>query len=406
MTEAFSFFSGIIFDEPSSEFNKSGFNDFMKIMSENLINYSVSKFNELTYKFNASILNESDSESIKILINSTQGDIDKLNELYSTENYYSASSYSVRVGINSLYSAYVIDYLLNQSDLESMIIELNKSLVDFEKIFDREILIDSINDFEAIGISIERLFEAKGLLNATAEYYLKNDSFNALYNLAFAHIRLKTSESWLSLKDMLTGNMTYKFNQEDFSELAYTRIENAKTLSNYAKSMQESYYTSSADDMIDSSVSAYRRGDIVFSLFESLKSISNSNLALSLAGVTDENLDDRISVLMSLAAKNINLAKSKGVMPTMAYSYYEYGQTFRESDPLQAIIFFEYSKQFSMLSEDLANQVNIKTGNGVMIESEDKQLLAKITISFFIGLLFALTVLEVYYERALRNKRK
>jgi predicted S18 family serine protease len=168
--------------------------------------------------------------------------------------------------------------------------------------------------------------------------------------------------------------------------------------------MQESYYTDSSDDLIGKSVKAYNNGDIVYSLFESLKSISNSNLALSLAGVTDQNLDERIALLTDLAAKNINLAESKNIIPILAYSYYEYGQTFRESEPLQAIIFFEYSKQFSLLSEQLASQAIIKENNESAINYN--LLLPKLAISFFIGLLTSLIFLEVYYERALFNKRK
>jgi uncharacterized protein len=404
INQAFSFFTGVKFDEPSSELNKSRFNEFMKIMSDNLIDYSTASFNNMINDFSSQTLNASDSLSIESLINSTRDDIDAMNELYNNENYYSASSYSVRVGINSLYVSYLIDYLENSSDLPSMIAGFNYSLNDFENNFNNRILIDNANDFEAISVSIERMFEAKDLLNSAADSLGNNDSFGALYNLAFANVRLKTSESWLGLKDLLAGNLSYEFSQHDFLELAYTRIENAKTLLNYAKSMQESYYTDSSKDLIDKSVSAYNEGDIIFSLFESLKSIANSNLALSLTGVTDENINERINLSMTLAARDINLAESKNVIPILAYSYYEYGQTFRESDLLQAVIFFEYSKQFSLLSEQLAGRAIAKESSAESFNITP--LLPAIAISFFIGILAALSALEAYYERALLNKRK
>jgi uncharacterized protein len=404
ITEAFSMFSGIIFTEPSSELNKSNFNNFMKIMSNNLINSSNFTFNNLIGKYNSSLINETDALSIDYLINSTIADIEKMNELYSSENYYSASSYSVRVGINSLYLTYLFDYFTEKIDYEKLIANLNDSLNKLDHDFKNRIIIDNENDFEAISISIERMFEAKDLLDLAISQYEKNDTFGALYNLAFCAVRIKTSESWFSLKDLLTGDLNYEFNQNDFSEIAYTRIESAKTLLNYAKSMQESYYTDSSNDLIERSVQAYNEGDIVYSLFESLKSISNSNLALSLAGVTDENIDERIELLMDLAAKNINLAESKGVIPIMAYSYYEYGQTFMDLEPLQSIIFFEYSKQFSLLSEQLAFKAFEE--EKIEIEIDYIYLLPKLTISLLLGVLVALLVLESYYERALFNKRK
>jgi predicted S18 family serine protease len=125
------------------------------------------------------------------------------------------------------------------------------------------------------------------LLNSSIESYNNNDSYGALYNLAYSKIRLNTAKSWFSLNGLLKGNLSYVFNQEDYSELAYTRIENAKTLLNYANSLGESYYSEYAQELIDSSMSAYNKGDIIYSLFQSLKSISNSNLALSLSGVND-----------------------------------------------------------------------------------------------------------------------
>ena len=92
-------------------------------------------------------------------------------------------------------------------------------------------------------------------------------------------------------------------------------IENAKTLLNYAKSLGESYYSTYAQELIDSSMSAYNKGDIIYSIFQSLKSIANSNLALSLSGVNDKNINERILLLEDLAAKNINYAQSKTLYP-------------------------------------------------------------------------------------------
>jgi len=403
ITEAFSYFSGIIFSEPSSVIDKSGFNDFMKVMSEELISYSNLMFDDLIKKNVSSIVNASEYLEIEAAINYTLDDIKKMNELYGLENYYSASSYSVKVSINSLYLNYLADYLIGNFNLSEMVDEMNDSILEFEKKFDTSLLIDNANDFEAISISIERMFEAKELLSLAADYMNNNDSYNALYNLAFAKVRLKTSESWFGLKDLLVGDYSYEFNQYDFRELAYTRIENAKTLLNYANSMQESYYTVSASELIDKSYSAYLNGDIIYSLFESLKSISNSNLALSLAGINDENLNQRISLLMDLAAKNINSVTAKGIIPILAYSYYEYGQTLNESDTLDAVIFFEYSKQFSLLSEQLINEAIPKTENeNVNITA----YLPSFAISLLIGIFFSLTVLEVYYESASLNKRK
>lgn len=403
--EAFYYFTGKSLGEQSANFSKEGFDSFMKIMSENLINESKIFMDEMIEKIDSSNISGSDLESLQSLKEGIMNNSLRMDELYNSGNYYSASSYSVMVGINSLYTSYVIDYLLNESNISEMISGMGGLIDDFEDELNGEIIIDNINDFEAISISIERLFEAKDLLNSSIESYNNNDSYGALYNLAYSKIRLNTAKSWFSLNGLLKGNLSYVFNQEDYSELAYTRIENAKTLLNYANSLGESYYSEYAQELIDSSMSAYNKGDIIYSLFQSLKSISNSNLALSLSGVNDKNLDERILLLKDLAAKNINYAQSKDVLPILAHSYYEYGQIFMESEPFQSIIFFEYSKHFSMLSEQLAySALPINAQNPEKII--DKYFLPKLAVSLFVGLAFSLLILEVYYERALANKRR
>ncbi|MDD2679155.1 MAG: hypothetical protein PHS81_04705, partial [Candidatus Nanoarchaeia archaeon] len=319
ITEAFTHFTGLVFDEPLTEIDKSFFNYFMRIMSQDLILYSMPKFESLLNQ-NLSMLDDSDALAIELLINSTNEDINTMNQLFESENYYSASSYSVGIAINSLYIEYLIDYLLDDFDFEEKFRQANDSINSFESNFYEELIIDNANDFEAISISIERLFEAKELLNSAIDYKNNDDSYSSIYNLAFLLVRLKTSESWLGLKDLIKGDLDYEFNQNDFSELAYIRIENARTLLNYAKSIQESGYTVLAEELISNSLSAYNDGDIIYSLFESLKSISNSNLALSLSGITDKNINQRISVLRDLAAKNINSASAKGIMPILAHS--------------------------------------------------------------------------------------
>ena len=90
-----------------------------------------------------------------------------------------------------------------------------------------------------------------------------------------------------------------------------------------------------------------------------MKSLSYSNLGIQLIGVDDVLIYDNWNISEKIAKTNINKAQTKNIQPLLSLSYYEYSQVFQESDIVQSIVFLEYSKQFSILSVQMINCMNL-----------------------------------------------
>jgi uncharacterized protein len=218
--EAYGYFTNIFFAEPSDEINFEEFNDFMKPMSEELINYSNDLFATLESQYLISNLTIQDDLIIDLLYNTTVQQRLEMNELYENESYYSAASYSVGASINSLYTFYSMNYFENNNTdyILSLLNFLNNELSNFEYVINQTFILDHINDLEALNIATDRYFEALQLYNEAVDYYTINDTSSVLYNIAFTHVRLKTSEIWLSLLDVFEGDLNIEFSQDLLSE--------------------------------------------------------------------------------------------------------------------------------------------------------------------------------------------
>jgi uncharacterized protein len=358
--QAYGYFTNIYFEEAEDEIYFDEFNTFMKPMSEELMSYSTGLFTELESQYNISELNSEDQTSIDYLISSAANQLSDMNDLYDNKSYYSAASYAVGLGINTLYTTYLLNYFISNDTeyINSLFSFVNSEISRVEEVINQSFTINHVNDLEAINIAIDRFFEAKKLYEEAMSSYSLNNIPSTLYNIAFTYIRLKTSETWLTLKDVFEDELDISFTQYMLKELALARIETATTMITYAESGYANSYTMNANEHLITSREAYNEGNYIFSLFESLKALSNANLAMQLTGVSQEQISSKIELAKKQARQDINIAQSNNLMPILALSYYEYSLTFEETNPAQTLLFLEYSKQFSLLASQMVNHIN------------------------------------------------
>ncbi|PIX44738.1 hypothetical protein COZ55_00125 [archaeon CG_4_8_14_3_um_filter_38_5] len=327
-------------------------------------------------------------DSVELQRNNTLG-------LFLNNSYYSAASYAVNSGILTLYTYYLVNYFETGTNeyVHNLLSFANNEINSFGVKINNPFILNHINDLESVNIAVDRYFEARELYNAAVDYYNESNIPDALYNLAFMYVRLETSNTWLDLKDSFNDNLSIEFSQDLLKDLALSRIETAGDMITYAESVESSYYTDNAWDLLGISEEAYNGGNYIYSIFESLRSLANANLAMQLRGVTEEVVDERIELSDKLARENINLVQSNGLIPIIAISYYEYSQTFKESDPATALLFLEYSKQFALLSSQMVNSMGLGDLTFGMASQKEVgvQLLALLLgVVLGIGLVFSL----------------
>lgn len=358
--QAFTYFTDYTFETIDDEIDFEQFNDFMSEMSNELIVYSDDLFSSLSSMINITELNVEDESIISTLYNQTFVQKEEMMSLYHNNSFYSAASYAVGSSILSLYATYVLNYFTSSNQTEyinSLFNLVNNYADEIEILVSQTTEIDNINDIEAINIATDRFFEAKEILEQATSYYQNDDYINTLYNIAFTYVRLKTAESWIGLLDSFSDSSSFIFEQESLQELALQRLDEARTMITYSESLGYYGYTVEANNHLETSEEAYLEGNFIYSIFESLKALSNANLDIQLSGLDIDTIDERIKLSKQLARENINSAQSYGLTPILALSYYEYSQSFEESSSAQAMVFLEYSKQFARLSTQMVHSI-------------------------------------------------
>ncbi|VVB74849.1 Archaeal Lon protease [Candidatus Tiddalikarchaeum anstoanum] len=398
--EAYSIFTGTTENHVNDTIDFASFNEVMAPMAERLINYSNTAFDELNKDLSS---NNTVDQSMILLVNQTISQREETIYLYNNGSYYSAASYAVGSSVSSLYIKYYIEYLNAENKttyLNGLFSHTSDYINQVELELDQPQRIDNINDIEAVNTAIDRLFEAKELYNAALEINAEEGLPNILYNLAFVEVRLKTAESWITLKDVFTGSLSITLTQDSMRDFALQRLDEASTMITYSNSLLYNTEINTAQEQLDNSRKAYNEGNYIYSIFESLRAISNSNLAIEMQGISEEQLSQRINLSKQLARENINSAQNSRVMPILALSYYEYSGQFEDISPQQTLMFLEYAKQFAKLSTQMAYNiagplVNQEPANYTI---DNKDVGSSFVIIFIIIILAALVILYAVFK--------
>lgn len=401
--EAYSYFTNVNFEKLDDIIYFDEFNEFMEPMSEELIVYSEDLYDEMLKQYEASNLSQTNKELVEFLINNSFVQKEEMEFLFANNSFYSAASYAVGLSINSLYTTYLINYFsTNKTEYVNSLFSFSDN--ELNRVYDlinQNFTINHINDLEAINIAIDRYFEAEQIYGQAKSYYQANNTPSTLYNLAFTFVRLKTCTTWLMLKDEFEDDLDIKFSQDLLKDLALNRIESTDNMILYAESAFVSVYTQNANEHLDSSRKAYDEGNYIYSLFESLKALSNANLAMQLSAVSLEEVGDKIQLAKTQARQNINLAQTNGLMPILALSYYEYSETFEEDNPAQALIFLEYSKQFSLLSTQMVHNIDLNAVESLFEISSPREVGKQLTI-ILLGVIMGIGLTFIILFRLLK----
>jgi predicted S18 family serine protease len=79
------------------------------------------------------------------------------------------------------------------------------------------------------------------------------------------------------------------------------------------------------------------------SLFNSLESIANSNLAIEMIGIGKDAIYDKINRTSQMASFSIEKARNMSIEPILAVSYAEFGRSFEEQDEVNALTYYKYA---------------------------------------------------------------
>jgi len=328
---------------------------------------------------------------------------DRGKDSFEESKYYSAASYCFGSNVEFGY----LD-LLNQDLSEEEIVEKVHDLRDEIEVFDKTIeneKIKTITDLESYMIVKERLKEANDFLNLVFESISNKNS--SLRNLAYANERISSARSWsqffqntgkeFDLNDEIIKNACRVKISEVEERFQYVQLYFPQNLENSRKELEYAY-----QDLKD--------GNYELCLFKASKAKANVDTILSVFGVRASNVDNVVNQKLNIVERNLVEENEKGVFPILGYSYYEYANSLKDSDPFSALLYSSYALELSNLdiyfkdteSSALKSITKIKSrvDNGLFVV-----LIIGIIIGIIIGNLFKFQTKSIKAKKS-RKKRK
>ncbi len=335
--QAFRYFTGYNISENFSFRLPSWYELFQNYSFEQIYNYQEQMLNSLE--------NYSGSNfQVYMLVAQARAYIAKEKALYLDNQGYVASSIAVNSSIPDLIKAEV---LANNSNL-SYLINNEGALINstLNQVEHRE-----YNSSTEIFVTtaIERVYEAMQYLSLAKQYLSIGDTSDALTYYAYAVTKQVTAQFW----DSFLPYSSTAFNQSSLYNLA-----------NYYLYAAQSYYDYSAAISMPSSIAAYYLnisqynfdlGNYVKSLYDSLNSIAESQLAIESIN-TLSNLSNASILNQSLrsALLAIHYAEESGADPVLGITNFFLANN-SEYSYSERLEFASFSRVYAQFEESLAN---------------------------------------------------
>jgi len=261
-------------------------------------------------------------------------------------NYYSAASYCFSNNIFLRYQYYLstkpkIDVLNTQLfQLGQKAEELNTRL-NQEKI-------NTISDLQASMIVKERLNDVQQQVSSFNENK-GNYTFEEMYSLlAYTEERYYSALSWTQFFNM--NGTKYVLDSEQLQTSCSGKIEEAEERYQYVSLYLGTEFIVHIREQIDLAQVSQAKDEPELCLMQATQAKAEADAILSSVGVGEENLPAFLKGKSKAVERVIAENSAEGTFPLLGYSYYQYGNSLRESQPFNALIYYEYALEMSDLS--------------------------------------------------------
>ncbi|MCW1311731.1 MAG: hypothetical protein QXJ93_02670 [Candidatus Rehaiarchaeum fermentans] len=269
--------------------------NYQSALLENLSNYS--GFNSEVYQ----------------LIAIAKAAISKEKLLASQNLAYVASSLAVNTSLPDLIEAQVLAYNLS---LPSLISQLNSS----KQVYINKIIYKQVNSSTEIFLltGLDRIHQGEVYLSNAINDLNNNLYSEALTNYALALTKFVTAVYW----DQFLSNSSTPFNQSSLQNLAYYYFNLANSYYYYSQEIT-SYSNPLSNYYLNESQYNLQNHNYVYSLFESLNSIAESQLAIESVNLLSSESSAEIIPLSLYSDKlAIYYAEKAGSIPILGITNY------------------------------------------------------------------------------------
>lgn len=298
---------------------------YQEIMG-NIANNLCTRYDEILAAISKKTLDEN-NETYAITVTS----INESKTALASEDYYSAASYcfSADTAIRTIQ----FKVLTNESLLK-IAEATNKSATELLQQINQKQL-KTMSDLETSIILKERLLETLDLL--------EGNETKVLGQLGYAVERYNSALAWAEFFEY--PGKEVEINTQYLANACLSKIAEAEERLNYVDLLFGA--TDTKKQELADAKSSYEEEDYTYCLFKAAKVSADANSILLTLAITKEKVPDLIKDLQTQARIQIN--KQEKNFPILGYSYYNYANSLKENRPDLAIVFSEYSAEFSNL---------------------------------------------------------
>lgn len=305
--------------------------EYQRIM-EDLKGVLCNRTAELQQKVNAFPLVEEEQQDIRTKINQSTAAEEE-------QNYYAAASFCFGTNVFLKGLWYKKDELLAE-EVDTKITTVRENIPVVEERLAQE-QITTIADLQTALMVKERLADVKNQLdkfNTTSE-----DRYQAL---AYTEERLFSALSWMTFFAM--PGKEFVMDARALQESCQEKIAESEERHQYLSIILGSaFQRPDIEEKIDQAQQAQENEEYDLCLVQASEAKADANLILSGVAIPEDNLDVFVGIKIKAAERLIAENSAEGVFPLIGYSYFQYAQALRESEPFSALLFTEYALEFS-----------------------------------------------------------
>ncbi|MBT3721608.1 hypothetical protein HOG47_08220, partial [archaeon] len=234
---------------------------------------------------------------------------------------------------------------LDKKKLQDLIENTLKRAQEFENSTNNKEL-KTLTDLETFMAVSERIAESKERLIDSLYELSQNNTVSSINHLAYATERLNSARSWSVFFG--TQGREFKLDKEALDESCLKKVSEVEERVKYL----DLYFpegTKEARGSIQKAYGLYNKENPELCLYTA--SIAKAKIDLILNSIsidpdfTEEVIEDRLRIVKSLIAKQTE----RGIFPIVAYSYYEYADSLKETDQYSALLYLEYALELGNL---------------------------------------------------------
>ncbi len=346
--DAFKYFTGFEIKTKKYDFKENEeVKKAMKEIAEKYIEEVEKRIENAEKRLKKLVLDYSEENSIRSLINIQKEKLNETKKLFEKGRYYSSSSYSFSIGIETAYIENLLDFLESnrkKSVIENKLKNIELLLINLtDKIEKEKEKMDSISDIEIISISEDRLSDCENNVQEAWKQFYNSKYEDSIRYLSYAQERAKTVENWLYLTNRFS-EVKIDFNFSKLKTIIEKDISEIVSYMGYAGIM--GIDVTNIKDSLEKAKEYLEYGKYSSSLFKLVSTKSEIDVNMILESKTNKT-KDFLDEVKNDASKKISEAFRKGIIPILALNYYEYGETLEEKDLKAALSYFVSAKNFA-----------------------------------------------------------